>query len=158
MNSSLVVTLMTLMVVLVGGLSAGQVGVNSLLAKGLANPLAAAAVNFGLGTFVLWSIFGVATYLLGAMPAVAWSVALHQLPWYYWLGGVLGSCFVLSTIIAGPVVGAAVFTAALLIGQLGVSVLLDHHGWLGFSQHSFTLGRGVGLVLLLAGLVCLKKF
>jgi transporter family-2 protein len=147
---------LTLLVFFVGGLSAVQVGCNGLLGRALLNPLAAATVNFSVGALCLASVLGVSV-LAGWFPTVPWVAAWYSLPWYAWLGGVLGSCFVLSAVIAGPVIGAGTFTTALVTAQLLVSVMLDHFGWLGFPQQTVSGGRLLGVGLLLAGMWLIKR-
>jgi bacterial/archaeal transporter family-2 protein len=144
------------MVMVVGGLSAVQVGCNGLLGRGLGNPVAAAAVNFSIGWLSLVSLLSVALWQ-GWLALPTWGHALASLPWYAWLGGLLGSFFVLAAVIAGPVIGAGTFTAALVSAQLLASVVMDHYGWLGFAQQRFSWQRGLGIVCLLLGLWLMKR-
>ena len=57
-----------------------------------------------------------------------------------------------------PVLGAGVLIAALLAGQLVASVALDHYGAFGLRQHSFGLGRAIGIALLAAGVIMVRRF
>jgi uncharacterized membrane protein YdcZ (DUF606 family) len=61
--------------------------------------------------------------------------------------GPLGS----SLIITLPRVGVAMTTALLILAQMSIGLLLDQFGWLGVPQHSISLIRLSGLVVLLLG-------
>ena len=74
-------------------------------------------------------------------------------PGWAWLGGVLGAFYVVSTIIAGPRLGAAALLALVVLGQLATSLLVDHFGWLGFPQHPLTPLRLFGALLLFGGVL-----
>jgi transporter family-2 protein len=41
--------------------------------------------------------------------------------------------------------------ALVVTGQLVSSVVLDHFGWVGFTEHTAGLGRIAGCVLMMAG-------
>ena len=58
-----------------------------------------------------------------------------------------------STIIAGPRLGAAALLALVVLGQLATSLLVDHFGWLGFPQHPLTPLRLLGALLLFGGML-----
>jgi bacterial/archaeal transporter family-2 protein len=124
-----------------------QVGVNSTLRASLGSPVVAALLSFIVGSVAL-----LAFILLTRAP---WPgrAQLLAAPAWSWLGGVLGAFYVVSTVIAGPRLGAAAFLALVVLGQLMTSLLLDHFGWLGFTQHSLTPLRVVGALLLFGGVL-----
>ena len=82
------------------------------------------------------------------MPGVA---ALGGVPWWAWVGGLLGAFFVAASIALAPRLGAAALLAAILAGQLVAALALDHFGWLGFEERAVTLKRVGGVVLVAAG-------
>ncbi len=43
-------------------------------------------------------------------------------------------------------------------GQLLFAVLCDNFGWLGFETHSVSVWRGIGCLLLVAGVALVAKF
>lgn len=49
------------------------------------------------------------------------------------------------------------FLVLVIAGQLVMAVLVDHFGWLGMPQKPFTLFKAFGLLLILFGVVLLKK-
>ena len=49
-------------------------------------------------------------------------------------------------------------TGLLVTGQIIFSVVLDNFGWLGFQQHSASIGRIAGALIMIAGLFLVAKF
>jgi len=99
--------------------------------------------------------FGVVT-LVGRTP---WpSVArVVGAPWWAWLGGLLGAVYAMATVLLARRLGAAVLTALVVTGQLVCSVVLDHFGALGFTEHALSAGRVAGCVLMIAGFVLITR-
>jgi bacterial/archaeal transporter family-2 protein len=124
-----------------------QVGINTTLRSALGAPALAALVSFLIGSVAL------VTYIL--LSGTTWPTRAQWAgsPWWAWFGGVLGAFYVLSTIMAGPRLGAAALLALIVLGQLVTSLLLDHFGWLGFPQHSLTPLRVLGALLLFGGML-----
>jgi transporter family-2 protein len=50
---------------------------------------------------------------------------------------------------AGPLV---------VTGQLVCSVVLDHFGWVGFTEHAAGIGRILGCLLMMAGFFLIARF
>jgi|SRR5215469_4926871 len=124
-----------------------QVGVNTTLRNALGEPVVATLVSFLVGSVAL---VGFLLLTRTAWPARAqW----EAIPWWAWLGGILGAFYVVSTIIAGPRLGAAALLALIVLGQLVTALLVDHFGWLGFPQHSVTALRLLGALLLFGGVL-----
>ncbi len=128
--------------ILVGCLLPLQPLINAKLSHGTGLPVFAALVNFAGGAVLLFSLFIAMGF---QWPEVK---KLSSVPWYAYLGGLLGCIFVISGIYLVPRLGATVFFVALLTGQLGVSLLVDHYSLLGAPENSLSLARimGVGLV------------
>lgn len=128
-----------------------QVGINTTLRNALGSPVIA-----GLASFVVGSI------------AIACFVVVTRTPWplrsqflgtpaWAWLGGALGAFYVITTVVAGPRLGAATLLALVVLGQLATSLLVDHFGWLGFPQHPLTLVRLAGAALLFGGVLLITR-
>jgi transporter family-2 protein len=84
--------------------------------------------------------------------------ALAEAPWWVWAGGLLGSVFVTAAAAFAPRLGAATFISVTIAGQALVSVLLDHFGAVGFSERPVTPLRLLGALLLVAGVLMVRKF
>ena len=81
-----------------------------------------------------------------------------RLPWWAWFGGVLGAGVVAAQLLVARQVGAAPFLGLLVTAGVLTSILLDHFGLVGFQQHSASLWRILGGVLMIAGVLLVAKF
>lgn len=128
-----------------------QVGVNARLRGVLGRPVLAAAISFAVGTLVLVAL----ALAVGALRPPAPPVA--RVPWWAWTGGVLGAGYVLGTILLAPRLGAAALTAAIIAGQLGAAVAVDHFGAVGFARQPLTPARAAGVLLLALGALLVQR-
>ena len=137
---------------LVGMAAPTQAGINSLLSQVLGHPLRAAFVSFAVGmlAFIILSL----VFRTGFPDFTK----VATTPWYYWVGGLLGCCFVMTAIVVAPRIGATPYMALLICAQLITSVLLDHYGLLGFQEHAINWQRLVGAGLLFGGLALILRF
>lgn len=147
MNPSLIAILV---VVLAGGATALQAPTNARLASAVASPVNAAFISFAVGTTVL----GVVAALMQTRPDMA---AARALPWYAWLGGVYGACFVVAAAWGVPRLGVAMTITLMVGGQLLLSLVLDHFGALGVPRQPLNLGRIAGVGLVLAGVLLVRR-
>jgi transporter family-2 protein len=108
-------------------------------------------VSFVVGTVVLVLLSLVVTR------GVVSTERLDSVPWWGWLGGVIGAGYVASVIVAAPRLGALNLFAALILGQLVCSVVLDHFGVL-YREHQLNAGRIAGIALLAAGVALVRFF
>jgi transporter family-2 protein len=132
-----------LIMAVVGGCIALQAPINAGLGKSTGN-FAAATISFAVGTVLLAAIVAISGNTAGL------SNVTH-VEWYYLLGGALGAAYVFSALVLVSQIGAGGVAAATVTGQLTTSVVLDQIGFLGLEQTPVTLGRGLGVALLLAG-------
>ena len=147
MNPSL---LALLVVILAGGATALQAPTNAKLATAVASPVNAAFISFAVGTTVL----GILAAILHTRPDMA---ATRALPWYAWLGGAYGACFVVAAAWGVPRLGVAMTITLMVGGQLLLSLILDHFGALGVPRQPLNLGRIAGVGLVLAGVLLVRR-
>ena len=122
-----------------------QVGMNSRLRTLLQSANTAALVSFLVGTFALATLF-----VVTRAPVPDRNV-ISSVPWWAWLGGLMGAFYVaISTVVASQL-GAAALLALGLLGQLTLALAADHYGWMGLPEHPITLARLAGVALLGAG-------
>jgi transporter family-2 protein len=143
--------LAVLLTVAAGGLVAAQAPANNVISNSVGN-FGAALVSFLVGTvLILVLTFTVAGGIKGDEGA--------QSPaWYYWiLGGVGGAAIVVITLITVRELGAGGATAAVIAGQLALSVVLDRAGVLGLEQRAITWDKLLGIALLAAGTVLIVR-
>ena len=112
-----------------------------------------------------WS--GFVSYAVGLACMVLLVLALREplpslammarIPWWGWTGGLFGAIFIGLGIVLVPQLGAATFIALLVTGQMLASVAFDHFGWLGLAQRPIDLSRVIGVILLIAGVVLIRR-
>ena len=136
-----------------GALNAVQAGANSSLAKALDNRFAAALTIVSV-SFAGFLVVGTVSRQL-AWPGLARFAAA---PWWTWVGGLLGGCFVLAQLFAAEKLGSAVFMTITVSAAVIMALLLDHFGLVGFKQHSLGWGRAAGALLILGGLGLIARF
>ena len=129
-----------------------QAGINTQLSFWTRSPVLAATISFLIGSLALLG-YALATRL----PLPAWRSALEQ-PWWLWSGGILGAFFVAVTIYLAPRLGATNMLAWVLAGQMLAALALDHFGALGYPLHPLSLGRAVGVLLLIGGAFMVRAF
>ena len=133
-----------------GAAIALQAAANGRLGKNLADPGWAAILSL-CGSFTAMLLI-----LVVARPAPpAWS-AVRSTEWWNWIGGPLGVVVVASGAMLAPRLGAAAFIALVVAGQLVCSLVLDHFALVGLPEARVTAGRLVGVLLVVAGVVCVK--
>ncbi len=103
------------------------------------------------GTILTATLF----VLITRPPAPSWA-SVKQTEWWNWIGGPLGALIVLAGATLAKELGAAVFIALVVGGQLACSLLLDHFALLGLKEQPITPGRLIGGLLVVAGVVCIK--
>ena len=143
--------LMTLLV-FVGGLGLSlQAAMNSRLRLGVGSPALSALISFSVGAATLLLVT-----LSGVLGKAKWDGAA-SVPWWAWLGGLVGAFFVTAAVIAVPRVGTAFVVAGAVGGQLIAALLLDSFGWLGVTRVPFSPTRLLGAALLFAGVLLMQR-
>ena len=127
-----------------GGLVALQAPINSMLGRSVGT-FQAAFVSFSIGTLVLALI---ATLAQGGLGQVG---EARHLSWYYLTGGLLGAAYVTTILVTVRTLGAGGAVAATIAGQLTISVLVDHYGWLGVNRDPVDALKLAGVALLAVG-------
>ena len=142
--------LAVLLVAAGGGLLSIQAPTNAMLARAGGSPVLAALISFAVGTvalLIVW-LFG------GNRPNGA---SFAALPWYAWLGGLYGAFFVAIAAYAAPRIGLASMITISIAGQIAVALYLDQAGALGLPREPINLGRVAGALLVLAGVVLVRR-
>ena len=134
-----------LLAIAVGVLLPIQVAMNMNLRATFRDPVLAALPNFLVGTALL------AAYVLLTRTKLPSAADLAQVPAWAWLGGLIGAAYVVGSLHLGPRIGATLLLALILAGQMAMSLVVDHFGWLGFPDHPVNLTRLAGAALLVVG-------
>jgi transporter family-2 protein len=142
-----------LMIVFVcGALLPIQAGLNTRLGKSIESPVYASLFSFMVGAIA------VGIYLQFTKETVTWA-GLKSANIYSWLGGgVTGAIFITATMMAVPRIGMALTFSLVVAGQMIVAVALDHFDILVAEQHSFNIWRFAGIVIIILGVILVRKF
>jgi len=124
-----------------------QTALNTQLRESLHSPLQAAFISFLIGTIVLGLLV---SFEDATKPNFA---QLGQIPWYLWLGGFLGVYAISVSIYTAPKFGFLTLSGVIIFGQLGMSMLLDHFGWLGNEKVPVNWQRVLGAIMIFAGVI-----
>ena len=128
-----------------------QAGVNAKLAT-YTGAVPAAFLSFLTGTIALL----ICVLLSGA--SFGDLVKAKDAPAISWIGGVLGAFFVLVMVNTVPRIGVALSFSLAIGGQMITALIIDHYGLLGVTQRSVSMLRVAGVVLVLAGVVMIRRF
>jgi transporter family-2 protein len=128
-----------------------QAGINTRLGKAIESPVYASMISFLVGTIAL------VIYILFTQQHIALS-GIKTVPAYAWIGGALGAFYVTSIILAFPRIGPALTFGLVVLGQMVIAVLLDHFNILVAHQHSVNIWRILGVILIVSGVIIIRKY
>jgi transporter family-2 protein len=128
-----------------------QASVNARLRSDLDSPNYAALISYAGGTLVMAAVI-----LASREPLVTGSAVLRA-PWWSWTGGLCGAIYVVIIILLLPRLGTAPTIAIFVLGQMLASLVIDHFGWFGVPRHSIDFARGVGALLLVLGVILVRR-
>lgn len=130
-----------------------QTGANAFLSKGLGHGMLSTLVVFLVASITSLII------LLIQRPEIPSINQMTIIPWYAWLvGGVLGTAYIFILIYTAPKLGMASVVGLVVLGQMLMAMVMDHFGWLGLSIHAFNWRRLGGALLMIIGLLIIKKY
>jgi transporter family-2 protein len=143
--------LAVLLTVAAGGVVAAQAPVNQVLSERVGS-WGAGTINFLVGTLLILII----TFVFAG--GFSGEEGADSPAWYYWVfGGFSGVVIVVTTLVTVRELGAGGVTAAVIAGQLGLSVVLDRVGVLGLEEKAITWHKVLGIALLAAGTVLVVR-
>ena len=137
--------------ILIGAGTAAQTAMNAQLRESLGHTITGSAINFSIGLLCLVGLF-----LALRIPAPSFS-AIAAVPAWAWLGGVIGAVFVAVSSVASRDLGILLTFSLLIAGQVLGSAVLDHFGWMGFAPRPINLMKLVGAILLVVGVLMIKR-
>ncbi|MBC7833517.1 MAG: DMT family transporter [Phycisphaerales bacterium] len=129
---------------LIGAMIPFQTAFNNRLGRGLGSYLQAAAISFIVGTTALLIVLPFTTRWPGAAKVAA-------IPWWAWLGGVLGATFVAAITALRSHLAMSELIILVIAGQIAASLALDHFGLLGSERRPVAPSHLLGVLLVLAG-------
>jgi|SRR5262245_20099125 len=144
-------TIFALLAIGAGACIALQASANSKFRQSLGDNPAFAAYFSICGTFLTATVM-----MLILRPSAPSLSAVREAPWWNWIGGPLGALIVLAGATLTQRLGAALFIALVVGGQLLCSLLLDHFALVGLKEQPVTPGRLLGAALVVTGVLCIK--
>jgi transporter family-2 protein len=144
--------ILTGVALLIGGLLAVQGSINSQLGGILKSPFLAAFISFSVGTLTLLALN---VLVRTELPT---KELLSSMPYYLFLGGIIGAIYVSSAIILIPKIGVATMLGASIGGQMIVASIIDHYGFFNVAIHPISSGRIIGILLLIIGVFLIERF
>ncbi len=130
-----------------------QAVVNSKLSSSMGdNPILAAFISFAVGTIALFIYI-----LLTGVPLSQLAQSTNA-PMIAWIGGFLGAFFVSVMATVVPRIGVALAFSLAIGGQMIITLLIDHFGWLGVPEKPINLWRVLGAAFITVGVILIRKF
>ncbi|WP_434356998.1 DMT family transporter [Parasalinivibrio latis] len=101
-------------------------------------------------------------YLGGAVTSLFFSLVINKhnvllkfelSDWWMWASGCIGAFYIFFMFIAFPKLGVSVSILFVFLGQVVLSVVIDHFGLFGVPRHPISVTKAVALALILMGAV-----
>jgi len=130
------------------------VGLAGGIAVGLQSPLAS-MLSQRLGVFESVFIVHVGGAMVALVPLLIYGggrlAQWRSVPWYALGAGVFGLVVLSAVSYTIPRIGVAAAIVTIVAGQILLSALLDHFGWLGAAVRPLDAPRVLGLVVVMLG-------
>lgn len=140
--------LLLVLVVAAGAVLSVQAVINGRLGQTV-GVLRSSLVTFSVGTLV--------TGLLILFFEPAQAVSLLEVPKWQLTGALFGVVYMMVMVGAVPIVGTAVATVAVIVGQLAMGMLIDNFGWLGNTAIELSGSRVLAMLCLALALVFMYR-
>lgn len=144
--------LWTLLAIAAGAVLPVQAGLNARMGRAVGDPVYGAFISFVVGGIALF------TYCLLAKVDLTQVNQARSENWSVWTAGLLGAFYITMVILLVPRIGVALTFSLIILGQLGLSLLLDQYGLLGLPVHVINLPRVLGLLLIIGGVLLIRSF
>ncbi|MBK8147045.1 MAG: DMT family transporter [Acidobacteria bacterium] len=141
-----------ILAILAGMMMPTQAAINNKLASHVESPILSAFISFAVGTLALF------LYILATGIPLSNLANAKNAPAVAWLGGILGAFFVASAVVLVPKIGVALTFSLIIAGQMLVTLVIDHFGWLGVPERPVSVLRVVGAAMITIGVVLIRRF
>lgn len=137
---------------LLGAALPTQVAINSRLAGAVGSPMISAFISFLVGTIALFSYI-----VITGIPLSNAAGAKNASP-ITWTGGLIGAFYVAMSIILLPKLGVALTISLIIAGQMLMSLVIDQFGMFGLPVKGISVLRVAGMLLIVAGVILIRKY
>jgi bacterial/archaeal transporter family-2 protein len=141
------------LVLFAAALLPAQAACNAAIYRAVGHPIATILISLS-GSLLAITTFGLLSGQLTSVPGVRFGAV----PWWAWAAGLGGAFFVAAQSMVVPRLGAALFTALAVTGQVAMALALDHFGALGVPVHPAVPLRLLGAALIIAGMTLVARF
>jgi len=138
--------------VVAGAMMPTQAATSNKMAVVIDSPILAAFISFFIGTL------GLLVYVVASGTPLSNMWNAKDAPAVAWIGGLLGAFFVTTTVLLAPRLGVAMTFSLIVLGQMLITLIIDHFGLLGVPVQQVTLSRVAGILLVIGGVVLIRKF
>ena len=128
-----------------------QAGLNVKLGKAGGSPVHASMISFMVG------VLAMVLYIIITKQSVSWE-GFKTAPAHAWIGGILGAFYVTVIILSFPHLGPGLTFGLVVAGQMSISLLLEHFNILVANPHPINFLRILGALMVVAGVVIIRKF
>ena len=129
-----------------------QTSINSRLGRYTESSFYASTISFFVGTLFLLLL----NVIFNTKMFTGDFYSGHSVDYHWWVGGLLGVCFLTGNLLLLPRLGAALTVVMTVAGQIIMGVVIDTFGLLGASQHHFTLLKTIGIIILFFGILLMN--
>ena len=141
-----------LFALIAGAMMPTQAAINSKLSTYVQSPVLSAFFSFIVGVIALL------LYILVSGIPLSQLNGIKNAPPISLLGGICGAFFVTSAVICVPRLGIALTFSILILGQMLITLPIDHFGFLGVPIKEINLPRILGVILVIIGVFLIRRF
>jgi bacterial/archaeal transporter family-2 protein len=149
--SSLGFVLVGALAVIVGALIRVQAATNTAMSRVIGSVAITSLALFAIG-FVVVAAWAIVTR--EPLPSLE---ALRRVPAYGWLGGLIVASYVIAITFLAPRLGVGNAIRFVVTGQIIAAVIIDHVGAFGAIVQRLTIGRAIGAVLMIIGVILARR-
>jgi len=149
--SSLDFVLWGALAVIVGALIPVQAATNAAMSRAIGSVAITSLALFAIGFIVVaaWTIV-----IREPLPSLE---TLRHVPAYGYLGGLIVASYVISITFLAPRLGVGNAILLVVTGQIVAAVMIDHLGGFGAVVQRLTIGRAIGVVLMIIGIILARR-
>jgi bacterial/archaeal transporter family-2 protein len=141
-----------LIAIAIGTIMPTQAAINNKLTTFTQSPVLAALISFFVGTVTL-----LIYCLVGGIPLSNLSFTRNAPP-VAWIGGFIGAIYVSMVAFLVPRLGVALLFSLIVAGQMLITLVFDHYGILGVPVKAINLPRLIGVLLVIAGVILVRRY
>jgi len=149
--SSLDFALLSALAVIVGALIPIQAATNAAMSRAIGSVAITSLALFAIGFVVVaaWAIV-----IREPLPSLE---TLRHVPAYGYFGGFIVASYVIAITFLAPRLGVGNAIRLVVTGQVVGAVVIDHVGAFGAVVQRLTMGRAIGVVLMIIGIVLARR-